>query len=238
VQPEWLSTLGLLVKTGDPDGQKVGQYIGVLQQKGAGTAWALNTDSVRNAVPGGLNSFGGLEGSGIPDKPGNIGAKNGTIGYELDFTNWDAASRPGVGAFTVGQYVHAQGSFTSLAALYLDAKMADGQKAWHTGLMFNGDQLFSEHSLFDGSSSHNSISIAGHHTVGVNTTQANESLISLMMNAGQKACFSQFGWCLYSSGAELVVSNRRGVKVFAIDEAGNVTITGSLKAAGVEYSAH
>jgi hypothetical protein len=102
-QAEWLSTLGLVVKSGSPDGQKVTQYLGAVQAPGGGTTWSLNTDTVRNGLMGSENSFGGFVGSGKPGVAGAIGDKNGTIGYELDFTNWDADSSPGRGPFTVGQ---------------------------------------------------------------------------------------------------------------------------------------
>ena len=229
-QPEWLSTLGLLVDQGNPDGQKVGQYIGVMQTIGAGTAWALNTDSVRNALPGGNNSFGGAEGSGRPGSPGAIGDANGTIGYELDFTNWDKDSGPGKGPFTVGQYIHSQGSYTSLAAIFMDAHMYQGRDAWHTGILFNDPSLISDHTIYDGTNALNSLSISGHHAVGVNTTKSNANLTALAMAPGQSVCFDGMRWCVAVNGNALSVTNSKGQNILSIDDEGNLEVSGRIKA--------
>ena len=229
-QAEWLSNIGLFVKTGNPDGQKVAQYIGVMQKEGAGTAWALNTDSVRNAGPGTENAFGGFEGSGKPGQPGAIGDRNGSIGYELDFTNWDANSTPGHGAFTVGQYVHAQGSYASLAAIYLDAHMAESNDnaGWTNGLMFNGDRVVADNTFFDGTKAANSLTVAGSHQVGLNTTMANADLRAVLMRAGQTACFNGLADCLTWRDGRLTYLNEKGNTVFSIDENGNAYFTGHV----------
>ncbi|MEH3148006.1 MAG: hypothetical protein PGN34_22310 [Methylobacterium frigidaeris] len=227
-QAEWLSNLGLLVRTGDPDGQKVTQYLGVMQVPGAGTAWALNTDLVRNASPGGENSFGGFEGSGTPGKPGAIGARNGSIGYELDFTNWDTESAPGVGPFTVGQYIHAQGSYTSLSGIYFDAQMAEGAKGWHAAIMLNGEAVAKEHGLFDGSHARNSVTIAGRHETGVNTSQGNRDMRAVVLRDGQRACFNGLENCVVWDDGRLAYTNRAGRTVFSIDEDGNARFAGSV----------
>ena len=229
-QPEWLSNIGLFVRTGSPDGQKVAQYVGVMQQKGAGTAWALNTDLVRNAGLGGPNAFDRFEGSGKPGLPGSIGDRNGSIGYELDFTNWDADSSPGRGAFTVGQYIHAQGSFTSLAAIYFVSKMADSNKSfgWEDGLLFNGERAVHGNSIADSSSSINSFQVMGKHETAINTTQANEDIVAIRMRTKQSICFDVFSSCLSFADGKLAYKNAQGVTVFTLDEDGNAFFAGRV----------
>ena len=229
-QAEWLANMGLLVKSGSPDGQKVTEYLGVMQQAGAGTAWTLNTDLVRNAVPGGPNAFGGLEGSGMPGRPGAIGERNGSIGYELDFTNWDANSSPGQGAFTVGQYVHAQGSYTSLSALYFDAHMdqSNGNAGWSDGILFNGDRVVKDNTFFDATNAVSSMTVAGHHSYGLNTTPANANMRAVIMRAGQTICFDGPQRCLSWHDSKLTYTNLSGETVFSIDERGNAFFSGHI----------
>lgn len=227
-QHEWLSNIGLLVGTGSPDGQKVAQYIGAMQVPGGGTAWALNTDSVRNATPGGRYSMAGFEGSGVPGQPGAMGRENGTIGYELDFTNWDQDSAPGQGPFTVGQYVHAQGSFTSLAAIYFDAKMARGSRGWHDGLLFNGDNVIRQNTISDFTHSHTSLTIGGQHVMGVNTSQANADLHAIVMRPGQTACFNGVTNCVSWRDGKLVYLDGQGRALFSVDDQGNTTFRGRV----------
>ena len=233
-QSEWLSTVGLLVATGAQQigsqisGQKVAQYIGVLQAPGAGTVWSLNTDTVRNGIPGGPNSFGGFEGSGKPGRPGAIGAKNGTIGYELDFTNWDSDSAPGSGAFTAGQYVHAQGSYTSLGALYFDANMAQGKRAWHAGLFFNGHDVIGEHTLLDASDSERSFTLRGHHSIGFDASGSNADMHAIVLRDGQTACFNGAGNCARFHDGRFILTNAKDQPILTIDEAGNLVIAGRM----------
>ena len=229
-QAEWLSNIGLFVRTGAPDGQKVAQYVGVMQDRGAGTAWALNTDLVRNAGRGGANAFGGFEGSGNPGAPGAIGERNGSIGYELDFTNWDSNSSPGSGAFTVGQYVHAQGSYTSLSALYFDANMAadNGNFAWTDGILFNGERVVKDNTFFDGTAAANSLAVAGRHDVGLNTTQANADLRAVAMKEGQSICFDGLADCLLLRDGRLLFKNKGGRVVFALGENGDLAVAGRI----------
>ncbi|ACL58671.1 hypothetical protein [Methylobacterium nodulans] len=228
-QAEWLSSLGLFVKTGSPDGQKVTQYLGAVQAPGAGTVWSLNTDTVRNGLMGGENSFGGFVGSGKPGAPGTIGEKNGTIGYELDFTNWDAHSSPGKGPFTVGQYVHAQGSFTSLSAIYFDAHMAQNVPAWHNGIFFNGDAVVEMNTFMDATRSRHSLTVAGHHDVGLNTTMANADMTAVALRPGQTACFDGRNRCITWKDGRLIYMNGQGVPVFSVDEDGNASFRGRVR---------
>jgi len=85
-QAEWLGVDSLYVNTGQINGQKVGRYIGVTQGPLAGTVWSLNTLTQR-AVGNPTGSVGC--GSNC------VANGSGTIGYELDFTNWDKSGTSG-----------------------------------------------------------------------------------------------------------------------------------------------
>ena len=232
--PEWLSSLGLLVATGAQQkgdvlsGQKVTQYLGVMQAPGAGTAWTLNTDLVRNGVPGGPNSFSGFEGSGEPGQPGQIGTQNGSVGYELDFTNWDAESSPGHGPFTVGQYIHAQGSYTSLSALYFDANMGGNAKGWDAGIYFNGEGVIRENTFIDATSSHTSVKILGSHQFGIDSSQASNKMRVIVARAGQTICFNGVYDCVMWDAGRLSFTNKVGRTVFSVDENGNAIFAGTV----------
>lgn len=137
-QGEMILNLGLLVDKGAPGGAttfgKLPLYIGMMQARGAGTAWALTTNSIRNGVPGGKNSINGLPGSGTPGPEGAIGSVS-TIGYENDLTNWDEDTATS-GAFVTGYYGHMQGSYPSTAYFNLDATMVTGVVGAHYGEFF------------------------------------------------------------------------------------------------------
>ena len=140
---EFMSNLGFYVASGKGGGQKVTQYLGLMQGHGAGVGWTLNTDIVRGACPGGPFSLNGLPGSGIPFgspgcpyPPGDIG-RDGTIGYELDLTNWDQDAAPG-GPFVVGEFISTLSQFTSLAGIYYGHVPAQTVPSWHAGVYFSG----------------------------------------------------------------------------------------------------
>lgn len=151
---EWTAVFGNYVNSGQPNGQKVSVYIGAVQGPLGGTTWSLNTDTVRNALPSGVPGGPGGVGSGSPGTPGAIPIANGTIGYELDFTNWDQDCAPG-GAFVVGMYVHNQSTFASLAGIYWDSnpEATPANFAWHNGIMFTGDHTIEDNTIFDGTNS-------------------------------------------------------------------------------------
>lgn len=164
--PEWTAVFGNYVNTGSPGGQKVSVYSGVVQGPNGGAVWSLNTDVVRNGVPGpGSNVPGGPSGIGssTPGTPGSVGIPDSTIGYELDFCNWDRDCPPG-GAFTVGMYVHVQSIFASLAGIYFDSTpLATNNFAWHNGIEFAGQYTVQDNTIFDNSSSHYSYQSVGNH---------------------------------------------------------------------------
>ena len=96
-QAEWLGVDSLYVNTGTPNGQKVGRYIGVTQGPQAGSVWSLNTLTQRGAG----NPTGSV-GCGL----GCIDYHSGTIGYELDFTNWDqSGTQPNNAAYAVNDTI-------------------------------------------------------------------------------------------------------------------------------------
>ena len=171
-QSEWMSNLSFYVGTGYPNGQKVGQYIGVMQGSSAdgvpktqwntaGTAWALNTNIIRNSAPGGRDSFDGYPGSGAGGLRGALGDDVGTIGYELDFTNWDKDCGPGQ-CFAVGMYVHTQSSYSSLAGIYFDNAWGAPAIGWHDGILFQPSTA-SGNAILDSSNAAYSYQTGGTH---------------------------------------------------------------------------
>lgn len=162
--PEWESVVGLYVNTGSPQGQKVAQYVGAVQGPEGGTTWSLNTDTVRNGVPNGTK---GQVGSSAPGTPSGVSRKAGTIGYELDFTNWDRDCNVG-GCFAIGQYIHNQSKFPSLSAIYLDSSQQLGNPfAWHNGIFFAGKQLVGDNTIYDATHSSFSYQISGQHRAAI-----------------------------------------------------------------------
>ena len=144
MQDEWLSNLGLFIGTGRGGGQKVTQYLGAMQGPGAGAGWALNTDIVRGACPGGPDSLYGQPGSGIPfgapgctARPGSLGTANTTVGYELDLTNWDQDGGPG-GPLVVGMMVQTLSSFPGTAGILFNSYARQAVPGWHSGIQFTG----------------------------------------------------------------------------------------------------
>lgn len=134
-QGEMMVNLGLLVDKGASGGAvtygKLPLYVGMMQARGAGSAWVFNTNAIRNGVPGGENSINGLPGSGTEGSEGAIGSVS-TIGYENDLTNWDEDTEKS-GAFVAGYYGHMQGSYASTAYFNLDANMSTGVFGAHYG---------------------------------------------------------------------------------------------------------
>jgi hypothetical protein len=148
VTPEWESVIGLYANTGHPNGQKVVQYLGGMQGPSAGTLWTLNTDIVRCAIRGGSNSFDGQPGSGTGCPSGTtVGGADGTIGYELDLTNWSEDDAPG-GAFVVGEFIHTLSTYSSLAGIYYGST---GATSWHDGIFFSGNNTARDNAIFDSS---------------------------------------------------------------------------------------
>jgi hypothetical protein len=147
---EALSTESWYVNTGSPNGQKPESYVGAVQGPSGGSVWNLNTDIVRNGVynPSGTSApyFPGWIGSSMPGSYAGVAPGNATIGYELDYTNWDKDilddMSTGAGSFGVGMYLHNQSRFAAWAGLYLDSHPQDNYGAttftaasWASGLL-------------------------------------------------------------------------------------------------------
>lgn len=134
-QGEMMINLGMLVDKGASGGAttygKLPLYVGMMQARGGGSAWAFNTNAIRNAVPGGANSINGLPGSGTEGSRGAMGSVS-TIAYENDLTNWDEDTATS-SAFVVGYYGHMQGSYASTAYFNMDATMPAGIFGAHYG---------------------------------------------------------------------------------------------------------
>ncbi len=195
-QAEGLVTLGWTVGTGSPNSQKPAVYIGALQTPGGGSTWTLNTDIVRGASPGGRNSYAGMSGSGIPETvAGSVGLHNSTIGYELDFSNWDADGGYGEGPFTVGLYLHNSSTFASSAAFYMDAAPTTQAYAWHRGLEWAGARLIKDATFSDDTGSDTSLRIAGTHFAALSTTNS-KLKYAVITQAGQAICLAGFHACL------------------------------------------
>jgi hypothetical protein len=136
-QAEWTAVFGNYINSGQPNGQKVTVYSGAVQGPLGGSAWSLNTLIVRNGIPSNAPGGPGNVGSSAPGTPGAIPTPNSTIGYELDFTNWDQDCSPGVGAFTVGMFISAVSTYKSLAGIYFGGQtLTAGKHLWHHGIMF------------------------------------------------------------------------------------------------------
>lgn len=173
-QAEWESSVNLYIGTGKGNGQKVAQYIGAMQGPGAGTGWALNTDIVRGACPGGTYSLYGQPGSGIPyGNPGCAVAHNsigseGTIGYELDISDYDA-DQTASGAFIVGEYINAgPGSYTMGAGISFGATSGTSAatSGFHHGIEW-APYSVEDYTLYDVSNSSYSLETGGTHAQAV-----------------------------------------------------------------------
>ncbi|WP_147092804.1 hypothetical protein [Swaminathania salitolerans] len=179
-QGEMMLNLGLLVDKGGSAGPviygKLPLYVGVMQTAGGGTAWAMNANSIRNAIPGGRNSFGGMPGSGVPGKPGALGNVS-TIGFENDLTNWDKDSAQS-GAFIALYYGHFQGSFSSSAYFNLDAVMAGATYGAHYGMYWQKSSV-KDITWMDASGSDTGMEFVGKHASSVfeDNSSGNVSLL-------------------------------------------------------------
>lgn len=160
---EWTAVFGNYVNTGAPLGQKVSLYAGAVQGPLGGPAWAINSVSVRNGVPGsGSNVPGGPShiGSSTPGTPGAMSSQTATIGYELDYSNWDQDAPPG-GAFTVGMFISTLSRFASLAGIYYDSTPMAGNYGWHNGIYFAGALTVQDNTIYDASNAQYSYQATG-----------------------------------------------------------------------------
>jgi len=256
--PEWESVIGLYSATGDPDGQKVVQYLGGMQAPGAGSLWTLNTDIVRNATGGGRYSLDGLPGSGVSGSPGGIGRSDATIDYELDLTNWSEDDAPG-GPFVVGMFISTLSSYSSLAGLYYGSAKGQTVPSWHDGIFF-AENTVKDNSIFDGSSASFSYQAAGSHLaafydnsrsrtgLSVNGAHTSEDILlsdtapvgiaingvhataAITVPPRQKVCFDTTRSCLsYDDGRhKWLLTGPTGTNIASIDDDGNMILKGHI----------
>lgn len=174
------AVIGLLDKTGGGKGQvndhtdaaKMGAYIGLLQTANGGPGWALNTNIVRNSMPGGENSLPGYAGAGTPDKPGSMAMNSSTIGYELDVSNFDQDSNglPPDSPFVVGEYLTTTSLYTSWAGLFYGIGENQKVPAWHDGILFSSPNAVDGRTVSDNTIWDLSNSDVGYHSQGKHKT--------------------------------------------------------------------
>jgi len=162
------AVFGLYVNTGQPDGQKPAVYIGAVQGPLGGSTWSLNTDVVRGGVPSGTGGPGGIGSSAPESTPGSIPAANSTIGYELDYTNWDQDSGEAGsgGPFTPGMYIHNQSLYPSTAAIYMDSNpenVGNNNYGWHYGVFINDTYTVQDAGFFEATHSTQGFQANGTH---------------------------------------------------------------------------
>lgn len=256
--PEWESVIGMFSATGDPDGQKVVQYLGGMQAPGAGSLWTLNTDVVRNATPGGQFSINGLPGSGTPGRPGGIGRTDATVGYELDLTNWSEDDAPG-GPFVVGMFINTLSSYSSLAGIYFGSAHQQDVPSWHDGIFFSGNTV-KDNSVFDASQASFSYQVAGSHLaaiydnsksrtgLSVNGTHSEQDILlsdrapvgiaidgthstaAITVKSGQRVCFDTTNSCITYDATlrKMFITGPSGRNIASIDDDGNMIFKGTI----------
>jgi hypothetical protein len=165
-QAEWLSSFGLYNNTGigfggSNRGQKVTLYLGQVQGQNAGPGWTLNTDIVRCGAS--VTGWDGTVGSSSPCSSGqHVDTASATIGYELDFTNWDKEGTIGSGPFTVGIWINTLSTYTSTAGIYMAPTAPQSVPSWEDGILFQPLSV-KENTIFDNSGAQNGYSLAGTH---------------------------------------------------------------------------
>jgi hypothetical protein len=166
--PSWLIQGSLFNSAGDTDAaaQHVTAYFGQVQGTHAGGGWTLNTDIVRcGGTAGWDGTVGGGAGTGADRcTPGTMTTTSATIGYELDYSNWDQTAGIGIGPFTPGMFISTLSSFTSLAGIFYGAGTGQVVPSWDEGIYF-GPNTVKSNTVFDGSSSTFSYQAAGRHSV-------------------------------------------------------------------------
>ncbi|KAB8122450.1 hypothetical protein D3W54_14765 [Komagataeibacter medellinensis] len=174
------AVFGMLDQTGagtgeandDTPGAKMGAYIGLMQTANGGPGWALNTNIVRNMVPGGPNSITGYPGAGNEGAPGAMNNYSSTIGYELDVSNFDKDSNglPPSYPFVVGEYITTTSTFSSYAGIHFGIGQGQTVAAWHNGILFTSPNSAGGRVIADNTIADYSNSDIGWHTSGQHAT--------------------------------------------------------------------
>lgn len=168
--PEWTGVFGNWSTAGQAAGaQKVALYAGAVQSPGSGPVWSLNTLVTRNAAPGANNTPGGPGniGSGTPGTPGAIPTGTVTIGYELDWNNFDQ-DLPVGGGFGVGMWINMLGSYAATAAIYM-SNVHDNtllNYGWHDGILLSGAYLIKDNAINDATNATYSYQASGNRGTG------------------------------------------------------------------------
>ncbi len=151
-QQEWGSIFGMYSNVGQssnyptiPPSQKVTVYAGMVQGPLSGPTWTLNTDIVRNGCPtSGAGTIQPYIGSSQPcGTPIPTGIGVSTIGYELDFSNWDQNIDIG-GPEVVGMAIVTNSEYRGLAAWYA-ANGIDGTgttASWSYGMLMTNKTAY------------------------------------------------------------------------------------------------
>ncbi len=153
-QQEWGSIFGMYSNVGQssdyptiPPSQKVTVYAGMVQGPLSGPTWTLNTDIVRNGCPtSGAGTIQPYIGSAQPcGTPIPTGIGVSTIGYELDFSNWDQNIDIG-GPEVVGMAIVTNSEYRGLAAWYA-ANGIDGTgttASWSHGILMTNKTAYDD----------------------------------------------------------------------------------------------
>ncbi|KAB8122563.1 hypothetical protein D3W54_15440 [Komagataeibacter medellinensis] len=157
------------------DGAKMGAYVGLMQTPTGGPGWAFNSNIVRCAMPGSVNSIGSYAGAGTActkAQQGTMSKYTSTIGYELDVSNFDQDSNglPPTSPFVVGQYITTTSFFSSYAGVFFGIGSGQSADAWHNGIMFSSPGSGGGRTVSDNTISDLSNSDIGYHAQGLHAT--------------------------------------------------------------------
>ena len=218
----------------------VAEYLGAAQGSGAANMWTLNTNIVRGSAPTTLGNGGSPL---IPS--GQVPLSSATIGYELDYGNWDqnSISSGGSVALQAGLYLHSAGYFTSQDGIYLDYNPLSGpindnsqNFAWFNGLAMYGVKLNQHADIELLTSAGYAIHIEGTHTVGLDTVADTGIVQAVNVHSGQSICFRGEATqdCMNYDAATgyLSIRNNSGIANVVIQDSGNEVVTGSVTQAG------
>jgi hypothetical protein len=224
--------------TSDSD---VAAYFGAAQGTKAANEWSLNSNIVRGSSPTTLGNGGTVlyPGAQVP-------LTSATVGYELDFGNWDQNTIMQGTGFTVGEYLHAAGYFTSQDAIYLDYNPLSGpvngntsNYAWKYGISMFGLELNQAADIYLNTAAGYAFQVLGAHKIGLDTTSDTAMTQAVNIHSGQGICLKgeTIQDCLsYDDKAgNLAITNNVGSTNVVIQDSGNVVVVGSVTQAGRRY---
>jgi hypothetical protein len=143
-QQEWGLVVGVYATGGQstnyptlPPSEKVAFYAGAVMGPGGGVTYAMNTDLVRNGcITSGSGTVAPHIGSAQPcSTPLPTGQGLGSIGYECDYSNWDANTPIGAEE-TYCIVIVGNSRFSAQAAMAFTNKLNNGITAsWYDGIL-------------------------------------------------------------------------------------------------------